>query len=334
MKTILWLIFVLKTVGSCPTYAGLQPYNSATMNYEITPNQAVAVIRIWASDPALSLNLAGVYVVSDSPGSEIYIYRTQDRQSFVVGCHTGLVGRWTNNIEFDNYTALLKANQSTQLSQAQLEQSAFAFAQSHYPNFDQLKMQELSYDNGQVVFYSQPAPGVWLKGNICAVDVNNYTGKAFRYVAGRTNASVTVSTSASIPSSQAEYIALNWLTAPFLPGNPAYGTDPVLSAFTTQPSQLWIVNDSLGYQRLVWIIYTAKSTTIPNYTYNQWVENNYDLADSCEVGVDARTGAITTYNGWLGGKAPAKSHILSWHSRNAMKSAKIKSCVKLGNKAK
>lgn len=310
MKKALLIASLLLSFCFRSAYAGLIPYDPAHMHYEVTPDQAVASVQAWSGNTSISLTLSGIYSLVGFPAKDEYIYRSLDHQTFRVRCHTGLLWRWTNKVQYDSYQASLKQHQQTELSQSQLERSALAFAKGHYPNFVPLNMQELTYNDGQVIFCSQTATGAWFKGNVCLVELNNFTGEALGYTAETATSGVTIPTSANLSASQAETNALNWLLGPMQPG------DPILSAFTTQPSELAVVADDLGQQRLLWMIYAAKSTTRVNYTYSLWVQNNYDLAYSCEVGIDANTGEVVSCLDWLGGKKPEPSHSLTWQSRS------------------
>jgi hypothetical protein len=314
MKTFVVVLIILASFQGSRVSAQLVPYNATTMHYEVTPDQAMTIARTWSGNPSLSLSLAGVIAFNDLPGYEQYICRSSDHQSFEVKCHTGWLWSWSNGTEHQNYQASLNQNQQTTLSQSQIEQSALTFAQTHYPNFSILGMQELLYNDGTVVFCSKTASGVWFKGNICSIDMNTFDNQPMGYTAVADPSGVTVPTTASLSVSQAEAIALNWLMTP-----QASTGDPILSAFTTQPSELWVVKDDLGQQRFVWTVYAAKSTSMANYTYSLWVQNNYDLAYSCEIGIDAHTGERATYLEWLGGKKPLGSKVQTWHSQNNTK---------------
>jgi hypothetical protein len=295
LRVLLRLILLVACgVSSCPCFAEfkLVPYDAQVMHFPVTPEQATQIARQWAGNSTLPLELQGVDRDTTLFQAAWYVLQSPDRQEFRVDCYTGQVGWWKNLPVLEAYGERKKQDKISplpQIPQNEADEIALTFVRAHFPNFDALGLQKVASRPGSASF-AMPIPGGgWFSGNQCGLVLDKFTGDVCEYVATCTG-SLTVPVQPSLTPAQAEALALN-----------SYAGDPdVATAFTYAPSELHVVLDSLGQQRLVWTVSTATSQDA-TLTLARWEANAYVGAAAADVYVDAFTGEVILHMRYLGG---------------------------------
>ncbi len=141
---------------------------------------------------------------------------------------------------------------------------------------------------------------------------DNRTGEVWRYVARRHGA-ISIPVQPTHSTAQAEGIALA-----------SFGGDPnVASAFTHAPSERHVVVDTLGQQRLAWVV-AAMTSPDPNITFPVWQQTGGSRMTAWEVYVDAHNGAVLRRDAYLGPPEARKSPAPVWRSRSARFEASVR----------
>lgn len=281
------------------------PYDSTSMQFPVDPGQAIQIARQWVQNPTLEMNLLGVLQDDEIFQSDLYLLESPDGQLFQISPHTGLVDTWSNRSSSAAYQQQLIDNQSNPLPElppAQIDEIALGFAQAHYPGFVNLNMQRSFSRRGYILVGTAIAGGGFFSGNYCKITVNVFTGEVVGYSAF-ISGTVTIPLTPTLTDDGAAAIALNSFN----------GAPGVASAFTYQGSELHAILDSLGQQRLVWVVFVATSTD-PNLTFAGWQQQSEIGATRHRVYVDAHNGQIVNQETFLGsgdGKRPAHG----WRSR-------------------
>lgn len=268
----------------------------------MSPDQAIATIRAWAQDPALTVTLRGVYYDPQRLRAALYALEAPGGQEFDVDCYDGRVMEWRSVPAIQAYNERVAQDLEsplTRVDQSQIESTALAFARQRFPGFDAAGMQLRVSGPGNIGFARRLPGGVWYPAHYSGTQVDEFTGDVCGYVAFQSEP-VSIGLTPTLSSPQAESIALGHLAA----------ADPSLqSSFIRGVTELHIVVDSLRQQRLCWIVKAAVSQEA-DYTYGLWVENGGAFATSWDVFVDTLSGEIAYKDHWLGqgpdtGKKPS-----------------------------
>lgn len=314
-RVVLFMLCLLVFCSRLP--AGLEPYDPATMNFPVLPDDAMATARTWAGDETLSFNPVRVWRHPQFPEGIQYVLDApagpEPGLQFCVSALWPELKEWRNRRVRRAVKASQSAGQPPVLSPAQVEQVALAFAQTRYADFDAKQMASYAVDENAVTFYTRLPNDGWYVGNVCVVSVSPYTGEAYYYLA-RSNDPVNVGINPTLSAAQAEARALGY----YLNDDPTASPERIWrprnrSAFTTDPTELWVIRDGLGAQRLVWAVSLAAGSE-PHLTLAQWQTQGNLGATRYDVQIDAHTGEFVDDESYLGSPAgPARSN--GWRSR-------------------
>lgn len=310
MRPLRWMALVLALAWARPCWAVFEivPYDPVTMQFPVSPEEALQAARNWAHNPGLQLNLRGVDRDVTLFEADYYLLESPDlnqpgAQQFHVDCYTGEIWWWVDvSVARGHQQRVNQKPPPPELPLAQRQQTATAFASTHYPGFAELGLQLWRSGSASHAFQT-PIPGggySWV--NLCVVWVDEFTGQVAKYV-GVNRGPVTVSLQPTLTAEEAEAIAFN-----------TYAGDPdVAVVFTDGPSELHVMLDSLRQQRLVWVVYTVVSDD-PNMTAEQWEADGYTGATGWNVAVDAHNGEVIWHEALLGGD-DSKKRPANWRSR-------------------
>ncbi len=300
----IWLIGLVSC--ACAEFRRI-PYNPATMQFPVSPEQAANTARTWVGNPTLELNLLGVLLEDTAFQTEQYVFESPDGQLIKVSPYTGFVWSWGNRTSLDAYQEQIRqdlSNPIPRLSAQLLDQIALQFARDHYLGFDDLNMQRvLTEDLGSVVFGTALPGGGYFSGNYCTLSLNVFSGEVVGYSCLRSGAT-TVPVAPTLTSDQAAAFALASFS----------GAPGVASAFTYNSSQRHVILDSLGQQRVVWVTFVATSTN-PNLTFASWQQQSELGATRHHVYVDAHNGQVINQETFLGGGGDGKPPLTGWRSK-------------------
>lgn len=290
-----------------------------SMNYAVTPDAARTIARTWSGDSTLVWSSQPVKVLYDTDAPSRARYKLfanagdGSRQQFWVDPYTGQIGWWHSHTVERAMLQSKQANQPPVYSQEQIEQVALAFARARYPDFDTLGLQQYWSGEGGVSFHARLPNGAWYTGNGCSLGVSPYTGAVYQYL-GVVNEPVNIDINPTLSAAQAEVQALSY----YLNGDPtpigerASSPRRNRSAFTTDPSELWVTRDGFGAQRLVWEVPMAAGTE-PGMTLARWLAQGNLGAYRYDVQIDAHTGEFVDDESYLG--SPEGRHLKGWRSR-------------------
>lgn len=281
-------VWLLITTTSGLAWAVIEPYDPQSMSFAISPDQATAAVRQWSGAPELVLTLRGVRMHPERPGEDRYLFVTPDADEFLVRCDTGLVSRWINGSGTDAWAQAKASGITATYSPAQIGAVATAFANQRFPAFGSRGMQAIRNDGHSVEFVAVLPGPTYYGGHHCRIDVNEYTGSVIGYMAA-TGEDVTISTQPSVNVAQAEAAALGAVL-----DNPAVAT-----AFTTEPTSLWVARDEMGLQRLAWVVPLAASTDA-SVTYEDYASGRAVGLHHSDAHVDALTAEVYGGEEFLG----------------------------------
>lgn len=281
------------------------PYDPQTMQFEVTPVQAIATCRSFAGNPSLNPALTAVEQDTDLFAGDYYLLDVGSTDRFKVNAHTGTLWQWKNRSAIAAWVAARNQGQQPVLQPDAVADIALEFAQAHFPQFASRGMQRVYTEASGATCCTVVANGGRFAGNQCVVHVSEFTGDVLDYFAVETG-TVAIPIIPGLSAQQAEGAALA-----------SYQGDPnVASVFTIAPSELWITVDPLGQQRLVWMVPAATSAE-QGYDFVRWTADDHLGAGAVDIVVDANTGTIVSRDAFLGdsGRAvPSKG----WHSRTGL----------------
>ncbi|MGB9587299.1 MAG: PepSY domain-containing protein [Armatimonadota bacterium] len=125
----------------------LVPYNPNTMNFPISPEQAVEAARVWAKNPMLDVSVVGVKSFPDYDKDFYELATPGGTERYSVNCQTGKVEVWVDLAGEAEYTQKKDAlDPADMLSTAELNSLVEQFLSDHYPEFEALNLQHLNPD--------------------------------------------------------------------------------------------------------------------------------------------------------------------------------------------
>lgn len=313
MNNKMLTIFLIATlvILSIYVFAHRIPYDSNTMNYNITPTQAIQAAKDWIGNQNLQLEVTLV----DQPdaGQEYtprYIIKTIDRtQTFFVDTSDGSIISWKNNLLAGIFSDKCqnKEDISKKLPASEISAARDAYLLNKYPGFIQYNMKPVDMSGAR---YAQLLPNGaynFFRQVTCGVD--EWTGEIYSYYAPKASDSP-ISTQYSIQKNQAEQNALSHINEiDWCLESPEYQGDTgqfarFAKSFVYGDSEVYVSKNN-GTPKLVWSIRVISHLTNPAFdlaSYREDIKNYYldtselpsiDSNIVCwNVEVDANTGSI------------------------------------------
>lgn len=290
-------------------YAQRVPYDPNTMNYNISPTQAIQAAKDWIGNQNLQLEVSGVDIApAEYDITPEYALKTSDgSQIFNVCTNTGIVRMWTNKTIREAHLRKCRPGKdiSTMLPKSEINAARIAFLTAHYPGFVQFNM-ETTFDDH---IYAERLPNGavnMFRRVVCIAD--DWTGEVYYYFAPAASSSP-ISTQFTVQKHQAEQTALShvrnldWYAEP-APNEGGEGSN-------VKPASCFIYGDSevqaspfdSNTNALAWVVRVVSNVYNPTYTidnyrsyilsYEQSELDEYDGNIVCwNVFVDANTGAV------------------------------------------
>ncbi len=299
--------FIICVASAGPSLAQDRPYDPLTMDFPVSPSQAMAAVRAWTGDPQMELVLdcvrytLGVWwgPVSWRPPLTTYVLQTPDtNQEFEVKADTGDIWHWTNFPKRGAYLSRVRggADPADKLPAETLEEAGRTFARARYPGFDAKNMQIIpgTVCDGACQWRSQLTDNVWRWEDYCHVWWDDWTGEVYEYVANSVPEAA-FNLVPSITSQQAEQYALAFaLTQP-----------DVQSAFVLVNYNVALANvDPLGAPRVGWQVCVV-DCEVPDGTPERYAREQGDTWEYTIDGprkcaqnwaaVDIHTGEVYEY---------------------------------------
>lgn len=223
-------------------------YNSKTMSYPVSLEQAKQIARKWARNPNLKLQINHILKYGyKNKISSLYVLTSPDpKQVFEVDCNSGFVEKWIDEKKQRSYLdrRRKRVNEQFKLPITELNNIKKQFLISKYPNFTKLNIQPRDPKLPDSGFAQKLSNNVWYPRKRAYCSIDEWTGEIWKYVAFSADPPK-ISTKHIITSSQAERIALAY----------AWKTDKdTRSVFIFDKPDILIVNDKKGQERIAWII--------------------------------------------------------------------------------